>query len=111
MRTYDIFSSISCSDFGNTNSPNLPCVPFSRKYIKGMEAASIDTLQLRKTVHMQILTWQFIIDCKKSVAYAWPYVGFLGVGVKSHDGVILIRIMKVILSMKISIVAVLSNLT
>jgi hypothetical protein len=38
-------------------------------------------------------------------------VGFCGVGVRSHDGVILIRIMEQILSINFSIVAVLSNLT
>ncbi len=43
--------------------------------------------------------------------YVWPYVGFRGVGVRSHDGDVLIRIMEQILSIYFSIVAVLSNLT
>jgi hypothetical protein len=61
-------------------------VAFSSKYIKIVEAASIDTLQLRKIVHMQMQPWKFIVDQKESVAHAWPY-GFLGVGVGSHDDV------------------------
>jgi hypothetical protein len=42
------------SDFGNANCLSLTCVPFSSKYIKIVEVVSIDTLQLRKIVHMQV---------------------------------------------------------
>ncbi len=106
MRLDHIFG-IRCSDFGNANCTSLTCVSFSSKYIKIVEAASIDTLQLRKVVYMQMYPWKFIIDHKESVAYVWPYVGFLGVGVRLHDGVVMIRIMEVILSIKIIIGAVL----
>ena len=40
-------------------------------------------------------------DEKERVAYVWPYVGFRGVGVRSHDGVVLIRIMEQIMSINL----------